>query len=252
MRAPSLKPLLLALPTLLLAGLIFAGCGGGGGGTATTGNNNGGGNNGGGGITISISPQAPRTVPGGQIFFQATVIGGGGVTWADDYGTITAQGSTTAKYTAPQQNLLDVVTATATNDATVSKSVVVGVVDATHIVVGGFVYQTASTTPEPGIVVQLFDSTGKQVASATSAADGSWSTVTPASAVSFSLQPASLINMQANAIFQYNNLGYTALSATCHAPLPHLSIGQAVVLPGGPIYVFPDATVPPPPDGCTQ
>lgn len=226
---------------LLLYGFIalaFIGCGGGGGGAV-------------GPAKLIISPSNPQIPKSGTVAFSGNVTTGGSVTWTATQGTIVKTGPNTATYTAPNQGGVFQVTATSDKDNTIMATVNVGVIDPNAAIVAGFVYEANSTNaPILPVTVLFFDAGGAQVASVATLNDGSFTVEPPTTAVSFSLDPTSLLNTGNNNAYLYNNLGYTTLSPTCRSPLPPLKVGTAVPLPGGPVFVYPNTVVPPPPNGC--
>lgn len=101
------------------------------------------------------------------------------------------------------------------------------------------------------VQVLFFNAAGTQVATSTTDACGYLVARVPSNAVRFHLNPTSLSAAAYYRQYTYNALRYSALIATCTAPLPALTDGAVTPLPGGSIFV--PATTgppPPPPNGC--
>ena len=109
--------------------------------------------------------------------------------------------------------------------------------------------------PAPGVTVNFFNSLGTKISSATTAQNGSlWASV-PATATSFNLDKSTLSTALYFKSFVFGPHRYTALIATCNAPLPALTTGVttnlSVITIDAAITLGQHNAPPPPPDGCS-
>lgn len=102
------------------------------------------------------------------------------------------------------------------------------------------------------VQVQFFNASGTQVATISTDSCGYFVARVPSNSVRFHLNPTSLSSSAYYRQYTYGGKRYSALIATCTAPLPALTDGTVTRLPGGNIFV--PATTgppPPPPNGCS-
>ncbi len=109
--------------------------------------------------------------------------------------------------------------------------------------------------PASGVTVNFFNSAGNKVSAATTAQNGSLWAAVPASAKSFNLEKATLSTTLYFKSFVFGPHRYTALIATCNAPLPVLATGVttnlSVITIDAAMTLGQHNAPPPPPDGCS-
>lgn len=203
-------------------------------------------------VGVSIDPTTATVSPAGSVAFTATVTGaantnvtftatGGTVTKVGNVGTYNA-GGTTGNFS---------VTATSVADPSkkATASVTIANVGA-NATINGRVYQDGSSIGISGIIVAFYNSSGSEVARATTAADGTFTKLVPITARRFHIIPSSISAAYYKA-FSYAGTRYSPLLPTCSVPLPTLTAGQTYTMPV-PVYI-PNAAEPPPPppNGCS-
>jgi hypothetical protein len=123
---------------------------------------------------------------------------------------------------------------------------------------GGGSGTTGGPPPPPpngiaGVQVAFYDINGAQIAIATTDSNGDFTANVPTDARFFHLIRDSISTSTHFRMYKFNGQWYSAADPTCKAPLPNLSNGQVLNLPGGDIRIpSVSGTIPPPPGGCGQ
>ncbi|MBV6457684.1 MAG: hypothetical protein HONBIEJF_00801 [Fimbriimonadaceae bacterium] len=117
--------------------------------------------------------------------------------------------------------------------------------------ISGKVITSGTAIGIQGLVVTFHAADGSVIASATTQADGTFAANVPPNAVTFSIDPASF-GSSYHKYFIYGTASYAPNFLNCRAPLPPLTVGQSISLPGGDIKVpLSIEPPPPPPTGCS-
>jgi len=117
--------------------------------------------------------------------------------------------------------------------------------------ISGKVITSGTAIGIQGLVLTFHAADGSVLATATSQADGTFIANVPPNAVTFSIDPASF-GTSYHKYFVYGTASYAPNFANCRAPLPPLTAGQSISLPGGNIQVpLSIEPPPPPPTGCS-
>lgn len=203
-------------------------------------------------VGVSIDPTTATVSPAGSVAFTATVTGatntnvnftatGGTITKVGNVGTYRA-GTTTGSFS---------VTATSVADPSKKATATVTIANVgANATINGRVYQDGSSIGISGIIVAFYNSSGSEVARATTAADGTFTKLVPITARRFHIIPSSISASYYKA-FSYAGTRYSPLLPTCSVPLPPITAGQTYTMPV-PVYI-PSASEPPPPppNGCS-
>lgn len=117
--------------------------------------------------------------------------------------------------------------------------------------VSGKVLTSGTAIGIAGLVLTFHAADGTVLATATTQADGTFAGNVPPNATSFNIDPASM-GTAYHRYFIYGTKSYAPTFANCRAPLPPLTVGQSISLPGGNIQVpLSIEPPPPPPTGCS-
>lgn len=202
-------------------------------------------------VGITIDPISTTLNPGGTAMFTAVVTGaanqnvnftatGGTITKSVNVGTYTA-GQVTGSYTV-----------TATSVADPSKSATATVIIANlgqNATVNGRVVLENTTIGIQGVIVAFYNSTGSELARATTGVDGRFSRLVPVAARRFHLIATSIPNGYYKQ-FSYAGTRYSPLVANCTVALPPLTAGQTYSMPVSVMLASTGSPPPPPPNGC--
>lgn len=203
-------------------------------------------------IGIEIDPQSVTLAPGKTTAFNANVLGSANTnaTFTATGGTLTTTGPHSVSYRAPAATGTYTVTARATaNTSRTSTATVVVANVGSNATVTGRILVDGTSIGISGLTVQFFNATGSEVGRATTNATGSFSAQVPASAKRFHILSSSISASYYKA-YEYRTVRYSALVVTCTAPLPALTAGASVALPGTVQVPSVNDPPPPPPNGC--
>ncbi len=202
-------------------------------------------------VGITIDPISTTLNPNGTAAFTATVTGatnlnvnfsatGGTITKSVNVGTYTA-GSTTGNFT---------VTATSVADPTKSATANVTIANlGQNATVTGRVVVENTTIGVQGVIVAFYNSTGSELARATTGVDGRFTRIVPVAARRFHLLSSSISNAYYKQ-FSYAGTRYSPLVPSCSVPLPTLTAGQTYNMPVSIMLSSTANPPPPPPNGC--
>jgi hypothetical protein len=203
-------------------------------------------------VGISIEPQSVTMAPGASVNFNATVVGSTntGATFVASGGTVTSTGPHSARFTAPAGvgDFTITAKANANSGKTATANIRVANVGASSTVSGRVVVD-GTQSGIPGVIIGFYNSSGSEVARATTNISGNFSGQVPISARRWHVIPTSLTASYYKQ-YTYAGIRYSALVPTCTVPLPTLTAGVPYNLPG--LVQIPSTTEPPPPppNGC--
>ena len=203
-------------------------------------------------IGIEIDPQSVTLAPNGTTNFNATVLGSANTnaTFTASGGTLTTTGPHSASYRAPSTTGTYTVTAKASANTSKTSSATVVVANVgSNATVTGRILVDGTSIGISGLVVQFFNASGSEVARTTTNATGNFSAPVPTTAKRFHILSSSISASYYKA-YEYRTVRYSALVVTCTAPLPALTAGASVSLPGTVQVPSAGDPPPPPPNGC--
>lgn len=203
-------------------------------------------------VGIVIQPDAVTVGTGSKTTFKATVTGATNVaaTFTATGGTLRSVNSTTTEWTAPSENGTYQITAraSANSNVTATARATVANVGANGFVAGRVVREGTSSGIA-NVVIAFYNSSGSELARATTGSDGRFTGTVPATARRFHVIGSSVSAAYYKA-YSYSSIRYTALIGTCTAPLPTVTAGQTVTLPANIELTSSSDAPPPPPNGC--
>lgn len=183
---------------------------------------------------------------GKAILLSASVSDGSAVSWSATGGKFASAGANRVNYTPPATPTNATYTVTATSVANPAKfaRTTVRTVSSSFAIVRGTV--KAGATPVQGVRIGLLASGGSELAAATSNARGEFAIPVSATAKLFR---ATNIPSTYFKSYGYGGEWFTALVASCRAPLPALTPGT--ITSGLDLSVLSaSGSPPPPPTGC--